>query len=97
MSATIATNDLSFYIFGSGHDYTLANSGKGEAMWFSHPFMPKGARAYAGMYYFLVADENGNLIDAVKDDIAHCTFTPALGDTFDTVGEQEIVYDIYFC
>ena len=95
MSATIATNDLSFYIFGSGHDYTLANSGKGEAMWFSHPFMPKGARAYAGMYYFLVADENGNLIDAVKDDIAHCTFTPALGDTFDTVGEQEIRVDYY--
>lgn len=95
MSATIATKDLSFFIFGSGHDYTLANSGKGEVMWFSHPFMPKGSRAYAGMYYFLVADENGNLIDAVKDDIAHCTFTPALGDTFDTVGEQEIRVDYY--
>lgn len=93
MSATIATNDLSFFIFGSGHDYTLANSGKGEVRWFSHPFMAKGSRAYAGMYYFLVADENGDLMDAVKDDIAHCTFTPALGDTFDTVGEQEIRVD----
>ena len=40
-----------------------------------------------------VADENGDLMDAVKDDIAHCTFTPALGDTFDTVGEQEIRVD----
>ena len=94
MSATIAANDLSFFIFGSGHDYTLNNSGTGEgAQWFSHPFMAKGSRAYAGMYYFLVADENGDLIDAVKDDIAHCTFTPALGDTFDTVGEQEIRVD----
>jgi len=85
--------NLKFTIFGSGHDYTLANSGKGEVQWFSHPFMAKGSRAYAGMYYFLVADENGDLIDAVKDDIAHCTFTPALGDTFDTVGEQEIRVD----
>lgn len=95
MSATIATKDLSFFIFGSGHDYTRADSGKGEVQWFSHPFMAKGARAYAGMYYFLVADENGDLMDAVKDDIAHCTFTPALGDTFDTVGEQEIRVDYY--
>lgn len=91
---SLAIENLKFTIFGSGHDYTLNNSGTGEgAMWFSHPFMPKGARAYAGMYYFLVADENGDLMDAVKDDIAHCTFTPALGDTFDTVGEQEIRVD----
>lgn len=86
--------NLKFTIFGSGHDYTLNNSGTGEGVrWFSHPFMAKGSRAYAGMYYFLVADENGDLMDAVKDDIAHCTFTPALGDTFDTVGEQEIRVD----
>ena len=91
---SLAIENLKFTIFGSGHDYTLNNSGTGEgAQWFSHPFMPKGARAYAGMYYFLVADENGDLMDAVKDDIAHCTFTPALGDTFDTVGEQEIRVD----
>ena len=95
MSATIATNDLSFFIFGSGHDYTRIDSGKGEVRWFSHPYMAKGSRAYAGMYYFLVPDENGNLIDAVKDDIEHCTFTPALGDTFNTVGEQEIRVDYY--
>lgn len=91
---SLAIENLKFTIFGSGHDYTLNNSGTGEgAIWFSHPFMAKGSRAYAGMYYFLVADENGDLIDAVKDDIAHCTFTPALGDTFDTVGEQEIRVD----
>ena len=91
---SLAIENLKFTIFGSGHDYTLNNSGTGEgAIWFSHPFMAKGSRAYAGMYYFLVADENGDLIDAVKDDIAHCTFTPALGDTFDTAGEQEIRVD----
>ena len=91
---SLAIENLKFTIFGSGHDYTLNNSGTGEGVrWFSHPFMAKGSRAYAGMYYFLVADENGDLMDAVKDDIAHCTFTPALGDTFDTVGEQEIRVD----
>ena len=91
MSATINQKDLKFVVFGSGHDYTLLDSGEGDgAMIFSHPFMPKGARAYAGMYYFLVPDENGNPMDAVKDDIASCTFTPALGDTFDTVGEVEV-------
>jgi len=87
--------NLKFTIFGSGHDYTLANSGKGEVRWFSHPFMAKGSRAYAGMYYFQVPNEQGEMFDAVKDDIAHCTFTPALGDTFDTVGEQEIRVDYY--
>lgn len=90
---SLSIENLKFTIFASGHDYTMMDSGKGEKQFFSHPFMAKGARAYAGMYYFLVADENGNLIDAVKDDIAHCTFTPALGDTFDTVGEQEIRVD----
>lgn len=91
MSGSIGVKKLKFTIYGAGHDYTLNNSGTGEgAMWFSHPYMAKGSRAYAGMYYFLVPDENGNLIDAVKDDIEHCTFTPALGTTFDTVGEQEI-------
>ena len=95
MSATIAKNDLSFFIFGSGHDYTLADSGKGEVRWFSHPFMAKGSRAYAGMYYFQVPNEQGEMFDAVKDDIEHCTFTPALGETFDTVGEQEIRVDYY--
>ena len=90
MSLTINPNKLKFVIFGSGHDYTLADSGKGEVQFFSHPFMAKGARAYAGMYYFLVPDEDGNPMDAVKNDIAHCTFTPALGDTFDTAGETEV-------
>ena len=91
MSATINQKDLKFVVFGSGHDYTLLDSGEGDgARIFSHPFMPKGARAYAGMYYFLVSDENGDPMDAVKDDIASCTFTPALGDTFDTVGEVEV-------
>lgn len=101
MSATIATNDLKFVIFGAGHDYTLLDSGKGEKQIFSHPFVPLNSVNYAGQYYFKVADENGDLMDAVKDDLAHCTFTPALGTTFDTEGEvtvsvnyhREYIYD----
>lgn len=90
MSATIATNDLSFVIFASGHDYTLADSGDGDVQIFSHPFVPKGSKNYAGQYYLIVPDEDGNPIDCVKDDIAHCTFTPAIGATFNTVGETTV-------
>ncbi len=101
MSATIATNDLSFVIFASGHDYTLADSGDGDVQIFSHPFVPLNSVNYAGQYFFLVPDENGDPIDAVMDDIAHCTFTPALGTAFDTEGEttvechyhREYIYD----
>ena len=89
MSATI--NDLKFTIFGAGHDYTLNNSGTGEGVRvFSHPYVPLNSVHYAGMWLFYVADENGDLMDAVKDDLAHCTFTPALGATFDTEGETDI-------
>ena len=80
-------DNLSFTIFGSGHDYTLLDSGKGEVQVFSHPFVPLNSLMYAGQWYFLVPDENGDAFDAVKDDLAHCTFTPALGAAFDTVGE----------
>ena len=90
---SLSIENLKFTIFASGHDYTMMDSGKGEKQFFSHPFMAKGARAYAGMYYFLVPDEDGNPMDAVLSDIAHCTFTPALGDTFDTVGEVEVKVD----
>lgn len=97
MSATINANDLKFTIFGSGHDYTLADSGDGEKIFFSHPFMPKGARAYAGQYliYAPVYDDNDETVppvitDVVKEDIAHCTFTPALGTAFNTEGEQVV-------
>lgn len=97
MSATINANDLKFTIFGSGHDYTLADSGDGEKVFFSHPFIPKGARAYAGQYliYAPVYDDNDETVepvitDVVKDDIAHCTFTPSLGTLFNTVGEQTV-------
>lgn len=101
MSATIAKNDLSFVIFASGHDYTLADSGDGDVQIFSHPFVPLNSVNYAGQYYFLVPDENGDPMDAVKDDIAHCTFTPALGTAFSTEGEvtvechyhREYIYD----
>lgn len=95
MSATIASNDLKFVIFASGHDYTLADSGDGDVQIFSHPFVPLNSVNYAGQYYFLVPDENGNPIDAVKDDIAHCTFTPALGTTFDTEGETTVECHYY--
>lgn len=91
MSATIAINDSKFVIFGSGHDYTLLDSGKGEgARLFSHPYMPLNSVNYRNQYYFLVPDENGNMIDAVKDDYAHCTFTPAIGTAFATEGETEV-------
>lgn len=90
MSATIGINDLKFVIFGAGHDYTLADSGDGDVQVFSHPFVPKNSKNYAGQWYFLVPDENGDPLDAVKDDIAHCTFTPAIGSTFSTVGEVTV-------
>ncbi len=90
MSATIGINDLKFVIFGAGHDYTLADSGDGDVQVFSHPFVPKNSKNYAGQWYFLVPDENGDPLDAVKDDVAHCTFTPAIGSTFSTVGEVTV-------
>ena len=97
MSATINANDLKFTIFGAGHDYTLADSGEGEKVFFSHPFVPKGARAYAGQYliYAPVYDDNDETVppvvtDVVKSDRAHCTFTPSLGTVFNTVGQQTI-------
>ena len=101
MSLSISANDLKFVIFASGHDYTLADSGDGKVQIFSHPYVPLNSVNYAGQYYFLVPDEDGNPIDAVKDDIAHCTFTPALGTAFDTEGEttvechyhREYIYD----
>ena len=90
MSLTIDTNGLKFVIFASGHDYTLADSGDGDVQIFSHPFVPKGSKNYAGQYYFIVPDENGDALDAVKDDVAHCTFTPAIGTTFSTAGETTV-------
>lgn len=90
MSATISANDLKFTIFGSGHDYTLIDSGEGEERFFSHPFMPKGSVLRAGNYLFYVPDDQGNRIDAVKDDMSHCTFTPALNTALNTEGEQTI-------
>ena len=90
MSATIAINDLKFVIFGAGHDYTLADSGDGDVQVFSHPFVPLNSLNYAGQWYFTVPDEYGDPIDAVKDDLAHCTFDPVLGASFDTVGSLEV-------
>lgn len=90
MSASIAINDLKFVIFGAGHDYTLADSGDGEVQVFSHPFVPLNSVMYAGQWYFLVPNEDGNPMDAVKDDLAHCTFTPSLGATFNTEGEVTV-------
>ena len=88
---SLAIENLKFTIFGSGHDYTLNNSGTGDvARIFSHPFVPLNSVNYAGQYYFLVPDENGDMMDAVKDDIAHCTFEPALGTAFGTEGETTV-------
>ena len=101
MSATIGINDLKFVIFASGHDYTLADSGDGDVQVFSHPYVPLNSVMYAGQWFFLVPDENGDPMDCVKDDIAHCEFTPALGSAFSTEGEvtvschyhREYIYD----
>lgn len=90
MSATIDANDLKFVIFGAGHDYTLADSGRGDLQVFSHPFVPLNSLHYAGQWFFTVTDDQGNIIDAVKDDITHCSFTPALGAAFDSEGPIEV-------
>ena len=90
MSATITQNNLKFVIFGSGHDYTRLDSGMGEKTFFSHPFVPLNSVNYAGQYYFLVPDQNGEFFDAVKEDLLHCTFDPDLGTAFDTEGEVTI-------
>lgn len=102
MSATIKANDLKFTIFGAGHDYTLADSGSGDITFFSHPKVPLNSKVYAGQFYFTVPlyDDNDEetppvTIDAVKDDIAHCTFDPAINDTFDTEGELEVTVHYY--
>ena len=88
---SLVIENLKFTIFASGHDYTLNNSGTGDsARVFSHPFVPLNSVNYAGQYYFLVPDENGDMMDAVKDDIAHCTFEPALGTAFGTEGETTV-------
>lgn len=90
MNATIGINKLKFVIFGAGHDYTLADSGDGNVQVFSHPFVPLNSLNYAGQWFFEVPDEFGVPMDAVKDDLAHCTFDPVLGASFDTVGETEV-------
>ena len=95
MSGVIGVNDLSFKIFGCGHDYTLIDSGEGGVQIFSHPYVPKGSKNYAGQYFFIVPDDNGDPLDAVKDDIAHCTFTPAIGTTFSTAGEATVECHYY--
>jgi len=102
MSATIAKDNLKFVIFGAGHDYTLADSGEGEKVFFSHPFVPLNSVNYAGQYYFVApiydpSDETADPVftDVVKDDIVHCTFDPALGTTFDTEGEVTVKVTYY--
>ena len=97
MSATINANDLKFTIFGSGNDYTLVNSGVGDMMFFSHPFVPLGSSVCAGQFLlyapvYNTSDETAEptITDVVQYDMSHCTFTPALGSTFDAEGEVEV-------
>ena len=97
MSGTIFTKKSNFVIFGAGHDYTLADSGRGERIFFSHPYVPLNSRVYAGQFYFLapIYDDEDETVepvmtDVVKDDIAHCTFTPNINDIFDTEGEVQV-------
>lgn len=97
MSATIATKDLKFVIFGSGHDYTRLDSGEGNdgKRFFSHPFVPLNSTNGLSQYYFTVPDEYGEKFDAVRYDSAHCTFDPAIGSTFDTEGDVEVKVTYY--
>lgn len=90
MSASIGAGKSRFTIFGAGYDYTLADSGDGEKMFFSNRSVPLGSVNYAGQYYFVVPNADGDPVDAVKDDIAHVTFDPALGTEFDTEGEVTV-------
>ena len=97
MSATLNVYNSKFVIFGAGHDYTLADSGRGERVIFSHPFVPLNSVNYAGQYYFQVPvyneqDETADpvMTDAVRYDLAHCTFEPALGTAFATEGEVKV-------
>lgn len=92
---SLEIENLKFTIFGSGHDYTRLDSGDGNVRMFSHPFVPLNSVNYAGQYFFLVPDENGEPLDAVKDDIAHCTFDPPLGTAFDTEGETTVKVTYY--
>jgi surface protein len=87
--------NLSFTIFGNGHDYTLLDSGDGDIPIFSHPFVPLNSVNYAGQYYFLAPDENGEMFDVVNDDLAHVTFDPPLGSTFATEGEVTVKAHYY--
>lgn len=85
-----------FTIFGNGYDMTRVDSGDGKgSKLFSHPYVPLNSVNYAGQYYFEVPNEQGEKIDAVKDDIAHCTFEPALGTAFDTEGEVTVKVHYY--
>lgn len=99
MSGIIHINDLKFVIFGSGNDLVRPDSGPGDTLtpgpFFSHPKVPLNSVNYAGQYFFMVSNGNGGEIDAVKDDIAHCTFTPALGSTFDTEGPVDVEVSYY--
>lgn len=97
MSATISANKLKFTIFGSGNDYTRVNSGVGDMIFFSHPFVPLGSSVCAGQFLLYAPVYNPNdetaeptIQDVVMNDMSHCTFTPALGSTFNTEGEVEV-------
>jgi hypothetical protein len=95
MSSTIGAKKASFMVFGSGYDYTLADSGDGEEMFFCHRSVPLGSVNHAGQYYFMVPDLYGEPMDAVLGDIAHVTFDPAIGTTFDTLGEVTVKAHYY--
>lgn len=68
-------------------EITIVHTGPESAAFFSHSSVPLNSLNYAGQYYLLVPDANGNMIDAVQQDKNHCTFEPALGTAFTTVGE----------
>jgi len=86
-----AIENLKFTIFGHGYDATRNDSGNGEGgRIFSHPFVPLHSRTYNKQYRLYVPDNEGNTINAPVDDLAHCTFVPALTDTFETEGETEV-------
>lgn len=78
---SLSVRNFNFTAFACEHN---------EPRFFSHPFVPLNSVNYPQQYYFTVPDEHGNAIDAVKSDMAHCTFEPALGTAFDTEGEVTV-------
>lgn len=85
-------------VSGSDSEYMETGNlsvGEKKGMFFSHPYVPLGSVNYLGQYYLPVLNEGLEYFDAIEGDLAHCTFTPAIGTTFSQTGEVEIKIEYY--